>query len=235
MLNIMTKDPNFVSVRLPDDVAIWLREYATTNKMVRADKPNMGGSIIAVIRGVMSGQTIPNNVGQSNAAPDVDIDSKINKAIEALNTKRIEDYKSLSALLARHDDELKEVKQEIAALTNKATSESSSTPKTEESSLEPDALPIIEAIANIAAPSIENSSPDKTLSDTAAATAKPKSTKRSAKSKAKHTRDELEKLKNTDVRKIYRAEIPVTDRALDPNYASKADMIDAILIAKTLT
>lgn len=80
----MTKDPNFVSVRLPDDVAIWLREYATANKMVRADKPNMGGSIISVIRGVMSGQTISNNVGQSSAAPDVDIESMIN---EALNSK----------------------------------------------------------------------------------------------------------------------------------------------------
>lgn len=87
-------------------------------------------------------------------------------------------------------------------------------------------------IANIAAPSIENPLPDGALSDIAAATAKPKSTKRSAKAKAKYTRDELEKLKNTDIRKIYRAEIPVADRALDPNYASKADMIDAVLTAK---
>ena len=74
--------------------------------------------------------------------------------------------------------------------------------------------------------------PDGALSDIAAATAKPKSTKRSAKAKAKYTRDELEKLKNTGIRKIYRAEIPVADRALDPNYASKADMIDAVLTAK---
>ena len=84
MLNIMTKDPNFVSVRLPDDVANWLREYATTNKLIRADKPNMGGSIIAVIRSVMSGQTISNNVGQSSAAPDVDIESMIENAIAPL-------------------------------------------------------------------------------------------------------------------------------------------------------
>ena len=94
----MAKDPNFVSVRLPDDVAIWLREYATTNKMIRADKPNMGGSIIAVIRSVKSGQTISNNVGQSNAAPNVDIESMINDAIapllarlEALETNRSEE------------------------------------------------------------------------------------------------------------------------------------------------
>jgi hypothetical protein len=93
MLNIMTeetkksketKDPNFVSVRLPDDVAKWLREYATTNKLFRAGKENMGGSIIAVIRGVMSGQTISNNVGQSITAPDVDIQAMID---DALNSK----------------------------------------------------------------------------------------------------------------------------------------------------
>ena len=84
MLNIMTKDPNFVSVRLPDDVAIWLREYATANNMVRADKPNMGGSIISIVRAAMQGQTISNNVGQSSAAPDVDIESMINEAIAPL-------------------------------------------------------------------------------------------------------------------------------------------------------
>ena len=79
----MTKDPNFVSVRLPDDVANWLREYATTNNMVRADKPNMGGSIIAIVRAAMQGQTISNNVGQSSAAPDVDIKSMIETAINS--------------------------------------------------------------------------------------------------------------------------------------------------------
>ena len=84
MLNIMAKDPNFVSVRLPDDVAIWLREYATANNMVRADKPNMGGSIISIVRAAMQGQTISNNVGQSSAAPDVDIESMINEAIAPL-------------------------------------------------------------------------------------------------------------------------------------------------------
>lgn len=83
MLNIMTKDPNFVSVRLPDDVANWLREYATANKLIRADKPNMGGSIIAVIRSVKSGQTISNNVGQSSAVADVDIEGIVNDAIAA--------------------------------------------------------------------------------------------------------------------------------------------------------
>ena len=93
----MAKDPNFVSVRLPDDVAIWLREYATTNNMVRADKPNMGGSIIAIVRAAMLGQTISNNVGQSTAAPDVDFESIVNTAIapllarlETLETNRSE-------------------------------------------------------------------------------------------------------------------------------------------------
>ncbi len=79
----MTKDPNFVSVRLPDYVANWLREYATANNMVRADKPNMGGSIISIVRAAMQGQTISNNVGQSSAALDVDIESIVNDALSS--------------------------------------------------------------------------------------------------------------------------------------------------------
>ena len=242
MLNIMTKDPNFVSVRLPDDVAIWLREYATANKLVRADKPNMGGSIISIVRTAMSGQTISNNVGQS----DVDIDSKIDAAIASKISemrKEINDLKStvntVTKDFARYRDiEIDDLTARVVALeTNRseATAAANFTPDVAEVSLETEPLPIIEAIANIAAPSIENPLPDVTLDDAIASTAKPKSTKRSAKSKAKYTRDELEKLKNTDIRKIYRAEIPVADRALDPNYASKTDMIDAILTAKNHT
>ena len=114
----MTKDPNFVSVRLPDDVAIWLREYATTNKMVRADKPNMGGSIISIVRAAMQGQTISNNVGQSNAAPDVDIDSKINEAVSnAIANLR----SSVNQELIDLKTELSDIHTEIATLTSEAT------------------------------------------------------------------------------------------------------------------
>ena len=120
MLNIMTKDPNFVSVRLPDDVANWLREYATANNMVRADKPNMGGSIIAIVRAAMSGQTISNNVGQSSAAPDVDIQAMINEAIanelDSVKASNIADYQGFSALLVRRGAEIDELKEAIAPL-----------------------------------------------------------------------------------------------------------------------
>ena len=120
MLNIMAKDPNFVSVRLPDDVAYWLREYATDNKLVRADKPNMGGSIIAFIRSVMQGQTISNNVGQSSAAPDVDIQAMINEAItnelDSVKASNIADYQGFSALLVRRGAEIDELKEAIAPL-----------------------------------------------------------------------------------------------------------------------
>ena len=61
--------------------------------------------------------------------------------------------------------------------------------------------------------------------------AQPKVSKRSPKAKPKYTRDQLEALKITDVRKIYRSEIAVAERSLDPSYAGKADMIDAILMA----
>jgi len=126
MLNIMTKDPNFVSVRLPDDVANWLREYATANKLVRADKPNMGGSIIAVIRSVMSGQTISNNVGQSS-----DFDGSLTERIEWLESsntlfqtdvdKRLEAFDdNYSSLIQDNTQKLKseidELKEAIAPL-----------------------------------------------------------------------------------------------------------------------
>ena len=204
----MTKDPNFVSVRLPDDVAIWLREYATANKLVRADKPNMGGSIISIVRTAMSGQTISNNVGQSSAAPDVDIDSKINEAIAA-KLSEIKDeikeeygagFRGISAnitdLLQQRDREIDELKTAIAPLLDRlealentcsevttprkfyssaiAESESNSAPNVAESSVEPESLPSIEAIATIAAPSIEKSLDNKALSDEIAATDKPK-------------------------------------------------------------
>lgn len=51
-------------------------------------------------------------------------------------------------------------------------------------------MPIIEAIANIAAPSVENSLPNESLNDAIAATKKQKSTRRSPKSKAILTRPE---------------------------------------------
>ena len=64
--------------------------------------------------------------------------------------------------------------------------------------------------------------------------AQPKASKRSPKAKLKYTRAQLEALKITDVRKIYRSEIAVAARSLDPSYAGKADMIDAILMANIL-
>ena len=119
MLNIMTKDPNFVSVRLPDDVAIWLREYATTNNMIRADKPNMGGSIIAVIRAAMQGQTISDNVGQSS-----DLDDSLSERIEWLESKNTVGQKEVDERFNHFDDHYcnflnqheEKVEEKIAAL-----------------------------------------------------------------------------------------------------------------------
>jgi len=179
MLNIMTKDPNFVSVRLPDDVANWLREYATTNNMVRADKPNMGGSIIAIIRSVMQGQTISNNVRQYSAAPDVDIESMIENAIAPLLAR-------LEAVETKLSTEATAPRKFYSSTTSE--SEGSSAAKVEASnSIEQ--LPILDAIEALPT---KNPLPDETLKDAIAATDKPKSTKRSAKSKFKYTRDELE-------------------------------------------
>ena len=72
---------------------------------------------------------------------------------------------------------------------------------------------------------------DQVLIEPIAATAQLKVSKRSPKAKPKYTRAQLEALKITDVRKIYRSEIAVAARSLNPSYAGKADMIDAILMA----
>jgi hypothetical protein len=91
-------------------------------------------------------------------------------------------------------------------------------------------LPIIEAIENIAAPTIEHPLPTEALSD---AIAKPKSTKRSAKSKAKYTRDELEAIALKDLRKMV-TQVPREQRAgfIQKNM-TKVECIDVILKAKT--
>ena len=157
----MTKDPNFVSVRLPDDVAYWLREYATDNKLVRADKPNMGGSIIAIIRSVMQSQTISNNVRQSSAAPDVDIESMIENAIAPLLAR-------LEAVETKLSTEATAPRKFYSSAI--AESESNSATEVDGSSIESDALPTIEAIATIKAPIVKNPFPDATLSDEIAAT-----------------------------------------------------------------
>ena len=118
----MTKDPNFVSVRLPDDVAIWLREYATTNKMIRADKPNMGGSIIAIVRAAMLGQTISNNVGQSSTPPDVDIESMIeSQIIDIRKDLDLAVTSAIAPLLARLES-LESVRSEATAPEKKLLS-----------------------------------------------------------------------------------------------------------------
>lgn len=70
-LDIQAKDPNFVSIRLPDDVANWLREYATDHNLIRANKPNMGGSIISVIRAAMQGQSVSSDLKQDVRQSDL--------------------------------------------------------------------------------------------------------------------------------------------------------------------
>ena len=131
----MTDNTEFVSVRLPTDVANWLRKYATDNNLFRAGKPNMGGSIISAIRtrinGITDIHTTSNNVSQ------LDFEAIINNAI--------------APLLAR-----------IEALENPMQSEVGSISSTSESSsVEPELVPDVKAIAtDIPAPSIEKSLTD---------------------------------------------------------------------------
>ena len=247
-----------VTFRCPEDLHNALSNFALDHNIIKDDKPIISEALIAALR-IGLGTDSNTDVSQSVRQPDFEamiteaINSRliiIESKVQNLQSDRTSEktaallIETLQTNLAIANHRIDDLSAKIAALSSEAIAPANFTqailqrvkevaPDVIESSVEPVALPIIEAIANIAAPTMENLLPDETLSDAIAATAKPKSTKRSAKSK--YTRDELEKLKNTDIRKIYRAEIPVADRALNPNYASKADMIDAILTAKTHT
>ena len=115
----MTKDPNFVSVRLPDDVAIWLREYATANKLVRADKPNMGGSIIAIVRAAMQGQTISNNVGQSSDNTDIKKELDSLRSLVVSFDWRIEEQQRMIAPLVARLEAVENIRSEAIATAKK--------------------------------------------------------------------------------------------------------------------
>ena len=138
----------------------------------------MGGSIIAIIRSVMQGQTISNNVGQSSAAPDVDIKSMIETAINSrliiieseVNGLRIDRHiektdglliEKLQTDLAIAHNRIDDLDKKIAAISSEATAPAKKPALSDEresvSSVEPESLPIIEAIANIAAPTVEKS------------------------------------------------------------------------------
>lgn len=98
-----------------------------------------------------------------------------------ISTKQVESIfdRAIGPLLSR----LEVLETNLSEATVPTTSqggESSSAPDTDgitESVIEPDSLPIIEAIANIAAPSIENSLDSNALTNATAPTAKPKTAK----------------------------------------------------------
>ena len=124
----MTDDTEFVSVRLPADVANWLREYATANNLIRAGKPNMGGSIISAIRERMNGiETMSNNVGQ------IDIQAIVNTAIAsqladiqvAIKDEYGASFRGITGnfndALQQRDREIDEINARIEALSSEAT------------------------------------------------------------------------------------------------------------------
>ena len=103
MVKGKAKDSNFVSVRLPSDVGDWLRDYATANNLTRQwdgeTTHNMGGSIIAIIRSVMQGQTISNNVGHiDNVDIEAMIDSKIAALRDSINLEFVDIKNELAAI-----------------------------------------------------------------------------------------------------------------------------------------
>ena len=189
-------DTKAVSVRLPLDLLNELNSYATDKGMVRGGDANIGGAIIAVLRQHFGE---PDNVKQ--VSDNVDIESIVNDAVESrleavlnqvrdleLKVHSQETYSLLyTSLKADVDIRFDETNKAIADI-KEATApdaipepEDDSNPESTGNSLEPDTLPIIEVIANIAAPTVEDPLPANALSDAIAASAKP--TKKQSKSK----------------------------------------------------
>ena len=180
-------DTKAVSVRLPLDLLNELNSYATDKGMVRGGDANIGGAIIAVLRQHF-GQS--DNVKQ--VSDNMDIDSIVNVAVEShleavLNQVRDLElkvhsqetysllYTSLKADVDIRFDETNKAIADIKEATAPDTipeSEDDSNPEITGNSPEPDALPIIEAIANIASPPNEEPHSGNALSDVIAATAK---------------------------------------------------------------
>ena len=219
----MTDDTEFVSVRLPADVANWLREYATANNLIRAGKPNMGGSIISAIRERMNGiETMSNNVGQ------IDIQAIVNTAIAPLIAKidKLEDDYQHAIINAKHEMRMFVIQGVTGAIDKPYFG------IVDNDGDAPDALPIIEAIALAgdkkqvpkkhlldAQPIIEAIAPDSPA--------------------AVIERERLSHKNLSELRKEYRKVIPYEQRnnekSTKAEYATRDYIIDAILKHQSLT
>ena len=76
-------DTKAVSVRLPLDLLNELNTYATDKGMVRGGDANIGGAIIAILKGHFGESDNVKHLSYSPAAPDVDIERIVNKAVES--------------------------------------------------------------------------------------------------------------------------------------------------------
>lgn len=114
------KDPNFVSVRLPEEVRLWLLDHAISNQLVRANKPNMGGAIISAIRKYIkvcggedsSGQTL--NFFTEKIAGSLGIDKGITLSNILDAIANLQESKELAQLAAEgHSESLSAIAAQL--------------------------------------------------------------------------------------------------------------------------
>lgn len=116
-----------LSVRLPKELIVAIGQYAIANGILndegRTDRrgtPNYSRTIIELCQSALglhdSARLVDNTLHDS-------VRQLANRlsALEAIDTQRMQDYKALSAYLARHDQELQELRQALENTRSEAT------------------------------------------------------------------------------------------------------------------
>ena len=153
----MATNKTTVSVYADGDLLAALNEFKDSGNY-----KSLNVAIVAILRGKLFGDT------SDNIQSTLDVESIVNDSVTS----------AIAPLLARLES-LENTRSEATAPAKKAPdaipeSKGDSNPEITGNRLEPEPLPIFEAIENIAAPMIEKSLPDKALSDAIVATDKEK-------------------------------------------------------------
>ena len=181
MVKAKTKALNLL---LPEDLSIWFTDYAKSLNKTKTE------IICSLLQGIQNGDAysdvdnpVDNSVDGIESIIKSYLDNHLHSYVENIlhSSKQADVVNPVDKLVesAVDDSVVNPVESNVDSYVDNHVESSVVNPV--DDSVEPDALPIIEAIATIEAPMIENPLPDNALSEAIAASAKP--TKKQSKSK----------------------------------------------------